>query len=92
MKTFYLKTSIKIGEPHDIRKVVNDEEDGTISVPLDCEDVPDGSIFLFASDSPNIKRVRGEEGIIYRKIHNSSLLAEYAYFKTPQKEDEKYKS
>lgn len=86
MKKFYFNTGVSIDNNPHIKGGI-DSGNGTVIVPFECENVPDDAIFLFACDSPKVNRVRGgEEGIIHRKIHNSPLLSEYAYFKTPTKD------
>lgn len=50
---------------------------GLKQIPFECENVPEGARFSFASDNPNL---HPEAGYIVREIKNSSLLSKYAYF------------
>lgn len=75
MKTFYLPVEFDSTNP--VKGVV--VKDGTEFISFDCNDVPEGATFLFACDSPNLRK--DEKDVIHRKIYNSSLLSEYAYFK-----------
>lgn len=79
MKKFYFSTGVdsKTTDHHILGGI--DSGNGVICIPFECEDVPEGATFLFACDSPNLRKE--EKDIICRRIHNSSLLSEYAYFK-----------
>ncbi len=77
MKTFYFDTGVKpyahnppvkLGKRQILR--------GTIQIPFDCEDVPEGARFLHGSDDPNPSHANE----IVREIHNSTLVSKYAHF------------
>lgn len=50
-----------------------------LTVPFYCENVPEGSEFIFASD--HLDAGKGK-GLIVRKIQDSYLLSKYAFFST----------
>lgn len=75
MKTFY----IPVEQDSEIPVKGTTNEEGVHLISFECKDVPEGATFLFACDSPNLRK--DEKDVIHRKIYNSSLLSEYAYFK-----------
>lgn len=79
MKTFYFDTGVRYADyPFLVKgQVVVDKNK---LIPFDCDDVPEGAIFKFACDDPNLYP---EAGYIVREIHNSTLLSKYAYFSKP---------
>jgi len=79
MKTFYFNTGvqpqnapIKLMPGHVMRG-------GTMQIPFDCENIPDGAIFKFACDNKDLRESKYPNYIV-REIHNSALLSKYAYF------------
>jgi hypothetical protein len=79
MDTFYFNTGVKPWNnsflaPGDM--LINNER----HIPFDCEDVPAGSTFAFCCDNPNL---HPEAGYIVRKMYNTTMLSEYAYFRKP---------
>lgn len=49
---------------------------GTIQIPFDCDDVPKGAAFRFASDCLEL----ANESLLAREIKNSILVSKYAFF------------
>lgn len=79
MKTFYFNTGVKYWDyPYLCKGQV--EKGGTKQIPFDCENVPEGAVFKFACDDPNL---HPESGYIVREIHNSTIHSKYAYFTNP---------
>jgi hypothetical protein len=52
---------------------------GVLVVPFYCENVPEGSKFIFASD--HLDAGNGK-GLIVREVLDSYLLSKYAFFST----------
>lgn len=76
MKTFYFNTGVKYSSfPYLFTGQVLSGDAKVI--PFDCENVPEGAVFVFGCDDPNL---RPDAGYIVREIHNSSLRSKYAYF------------
>lgn len=83
MKTFYFNTGVKgfgHNPPVKLGKGQIWSSNGIKLIPFDCEDVPPKAHFWFACDNPELSESK-REGVIVRKIHNSTLCSEYAYFK-----------
>ena len=78
MRTFRFGTGVKAS----FNRIPNTEIDsnGVQYFTFDCENVPEGSTFLYACDSPDLEI--GNASVIVREIHNSHLLSKYAYFRT----------
>ena len=82
MKTFNFDTGVKVyNNPHGPNggKL---STNGVWVIPFDCEDVPEGSTFLYASGTDNL-HAGNEAWMIRREIHNSGLISKYAYFRLP---------
>jgi hypothetical protein len=88
MQTFYFDTGVKPGQ----RRIWGGPVEtygcqvvrgGTIQIPMEVDDVPKGSVFLYAKDGI------GEEvpGVIHREILNNTqkggLLSKFAFFRIP---------
>ncbi len=86
LKTFYFNTGVKIWDnPH--IKGGFDSGNGTVVIPFDCKDVPDGAKHLYCCDSPDViltSHIPKDSEVIVREIFNSSLLSKYAYFIKPK--------
>jgi hypothetical protein len=52
---------------------------GTLVIPFECEEVPEGAKFMYAGASPIISIA--SETIIIREIVGGNVLSKYAYFK-----------
>ena len=82
MKTFYFNTGVKIwNNPHIPGGI--DSGNGTVVIPFDCADVPEGAKQLYCCDSPNItlhSHIPADCDVIVREIHNSKMISKYAYF------------
>lgn len=82
MKTFYFSSGVKVSEPNAIKGIVS--PNGVISIPFQCEDVPDNAIFKFACDYPELNK---DNTYIVREIHNlpgyTTLMSKYAFFIVP---------
>ena len=82
-KTFWFNSGVKPWNssylaPGD--KYINNEN----HIPFDCDDVPDGATFAFGAQVDNLE---GYENYIVRKMKNTTMGSEYAYFKPPYKPD-----
>lgn len=87
MKTFYFNTGVRQGIPENERHIKGARpvplcdgqvwRNGTKQIPFDCEDVPENATFLYASPYNNIP---SGDNVIIRKIHNSTMCGEFAYF------------
>ena len=77
-KTYYFNTGVRRGmnTPYGIQVW----KDGTIQIPFECENVPEGASFKFACDDTN----NINPNFIFRKILNSGakggLCSKCAYF------------
>lgn len=84
MKTFYFNTGVKpsnvVNFPYDYHQRVGNKIMGTLVIPFDCEDVPEGAKFAFACNNPELKG----DNQICREIHNSNLVSKYAFFDLPR--------
>jgi hypothetical protein len=83
MKTFYFDTGV-VPYGHIPPIVLSEGEvwrGGTKQIPFQCEDVPDDAIFQFACSNPSLNE---SKYLLVRKIHNSALVSEYAYFQVPR--------
>lgn len=88
MRTFYFNTGVRFGVPINQRYDRNAKSvplcegqvwlNGTKQIPFDCEDVPEGCTFTFACDNPNLPG-----GYLVRRMHNTTMCSEYAYFILP---------
>lgn len=79
-RTFYFDTGVR---PHAHTPPVplspgHVMRGGTMQIPFECEDVPDGAAFAFACDEPE-----GKHGMIARRIENSALVSQFAHFTPP---------
>lgn len=88
MQLFYFNTGVT---PNNRTDLYGDQvwRNGTIQIPFECDNVPDGAIFKFACDIPDLELDIHPNRIV-RKIHNSDLLSKYAYFDCPNKEKTTY--
>ena len=77
MKTFYFNTGVKPENRTHLAKGAVWR--GTMQFPFDCEDVPDGAVFQFASD----QTAPGDEHLLRREMHNTTMVSKYAFFKLP---------
>jgi hypothetical protein len=74
LQKFYFNTGVKFqNNPNLFGSQI--WKNGTKQIPFFC-DVPENSIFVCASDDPNLKF-----GNIVAKIENSDLISKFAYFK-----------
>jgi hypothetical protein len=80
MKTFYFNTGVRRHTHNPPVKLEPGyvDRNGTMQIPFDCEDVPEGAVFKFACDNPD-----AAPGLIVREIHNSALVSRYAFFTPP---------
>lgn len=81
MKTFYFNTGVTCRPPFQGEVL----RGGTIQIPFDCDNVPEGAVFLFACSDPDIKTHHAfpTAELVVREIHNSNLCSRYAYFRCP---------
>jgi len=82
VKTFYFNTGVtpQNGTPDNPIPLMEGQiwRGGTKQIPFQCEDVPDGAVFKFASPYPD---VQGHENYIVREIlEGSAMMSKYAYF------------
>jgi len=84
MKTYYFNTGVRpenvINFPYEYHRKVGNEIHGTLVIPFQCEDVPEGAKFLYACDELRIDKTRTD--VIVRKIISGNLYSKYAYFGT----------
>lgn len=52
---------------------------GTLQIPFECDDVPDGAIFVFACDHAP----PGHEDLLMREMHNTRMVSKFAFFQPP---------
>lgn len=79
MKTFFFDTGVKLhNNPNGpIGGVLS--RNSVWQIPFECADVPDGSIFVFASNDCPVPA-----GHIRREIKpGSGILSKFAYFRLP---------
>jgi hypothetical protein len=82
-KTFYFNTGVRIGSGAALCQG-QIWRDGVKMIPFDCENVPDGAVFMFACDTANAPESK-LPCFIAREIYSTSLLSKYAYFQIPTK-------
>lgn len=85
MRKFYFNTGVRVGSFNPPVKLGKGEilsPNGIKLIPFSCEDVPSNAIFMFACSNPKLKESEIST-VIVRKIYNSSLCSEYAYFNCP---------
>ena len=80
MKTFYFNTGVKPFNHLPAVPVMpgNVIRAGTIQIPFDCEEVPDGAVFLYGCDTikPGL-----DKSVIYREMKNTNMVSKYAFFR-----------
>jgi hypothetical protein len=79
-KTFIFNTGVSVYKHSPSVTVVPGNyvnSNGSLVIPFECTDVPDGAIFKFASHFPNLYP---NAGYIVRPIVGGNLLSKYAYF------------
>lgn len=84
MRTFYFNTGVR---PYDHSPPVkampgNVIRGGTLQIPFDCADVPEGSVFEYASDGTQALAAC----FIRREMHNTNMVSKYAVFRLPPAE------
>ena len=79
IKTMYFDTGVKpwSGSPLYGNQVWRN---GTKQIPFDVEDVPDNAVLMWIAPVPDMKEAE-YPNVIVRKIFNTSIVNEYAYFK-----------
>ena len=77
MKTFYFNSGVKpwVRSPGEGEVLLN----GEIQTPFECFNVPDRAIFMFACSDNKLDEANSSN-VIVRKIYNSTLCSDYAYF------------
>ena len=82
MKKFFFDTGVR---PRNNPNLFGNQvwKGGTKQIPFSCENVPDGSEFMFGANRPDQPESKLDR-VIVREIHNSDLLSKYAYFRTPR--------
>lgn len=85
-QTFYFNTGVRPESvsnfPYEYHRNVGNIIRGTLLIPFDCDNVPDGSTFAFACDDPSLEP---EAGYIVREITGGNIISKYAYFNSPRK-------
>jgi hypothetical protein len=78
MKTMN-KYSLNLGRPPQGEVPIGQEigDDGNLCVPFYCQLVPEGSVLLYVGSKGM------GDGLIARKVYNTYLLGDYAYFTKP---------
>lgn len=77
MQTFYFNTGVK-PDMNTYRHKDIRISNGTIEIPINCENVPDGAKLEFLCDDPNLFI---NQDYIVRKAFNTKMHSQYAYFK-----------
>lgn len=78
-KTFYFNTGVR-PERHNppVKLSKGQVLRGTIQIPFECENVPDGAEFKFAADDPSIAPY-----YLAAKIVSGEIVSKYAFFQLP---------
>lgn len=76
IKTFYFNTGVKPDQNSYLLENGAIVKGGCIRIPFDCYNVPDNAIFKFACGYDDLTA----DNLICREIHNSKMIATYAYF------------
>jgi len=89
IRTFYFNTGVNPANVHNPefpyeyhKRVGNVIRNGVLQIPFDCENVPENATFKFLTSNPELDEAKNPE-IIVRKVLNSSMASEYAYFIVP---------
>tara|TARA_R110000851_G_scaffold39729_7_gene100724 strand:+ start:1432 stop:1716 length:285 start_codon:yes stop_codon:yes gene_type:complete len=86
-RTFYFNTGVKPWNTNGLfgRQVW---KDGTKQIPFECQDVPEGAVFLMGSSSEEVPSGYGHSRIIRREIKDwedgLGMMSKYAYFRLPK--------
>lgn len=79
MQTFYFNTGVNAYLYPAKPKFGQVNRGGTVQIPFECHDVPEGSTFKFACDNPELEN--NNPRTIVREINpGSGLYSKYAYF------------
>lgn len=81
MKKFYFNTGVNAKRYPAKKQFGQVDRHGTVQIPFECDNVPENAIFLYACN--RVDDVASD--MIFRKIHNSSLMSKYAIFQLPTK-------
>jgi hypothetical protein len=84
MRTFYFNTGVR---PENCDGKLWGKQvwrGGVKQIPYDCENVPAGAVEMFLCDDPNLPDAE-LDNVIVRKVHNSDMISDYAYFRLLKK-------
>lgn len=82
MRTFEFNTGVRVyahTPPVKVTKGNRVDGNGVLTIPFDCEDVPDNAVFQFACDHTP----PGSEHLLRREMHNTTMVSRYAFFFVP---------
>jgi hypothetical protein len=84
MRTFYFNTGVKQHGHNPPVPLMPGQvwKGGVKQIPFECSDVPHNATFMFACSQPDLAESKFPNWIV-RRIRNSTLVSEYAYFKLP---------
>lgn len=81
-KTFWFNTGVTIRGPYGCQQWRN----GTIQIPVICENVPENAIFKFACDNPDLPEKKWNNYFVAEILNSGekgALCSKYAYFQIP---------
>ena len=79
MRTYYFDTGVRPENSGELQKGEVWKND-TKHIPFDCENVPNGSRLMFLCNNGDCQEKKWD-GVEVRKISNTSLVSDYAYFR-----------
>jgi len=82
-RTFYFDTGVRPENCDGILSRGQVWREGVKKIPFDCDDVPEGSLFMFGTPYNDLP-VASAYNVIVRETHNTSLCSKYAYFRIPK--------
>lgn len=85
LKEFWFNTGVRIWEhtpPVPLCGEYQIAPNGIKQILFYCEDVPDGAMFLFTCDNPDLPEGKGTKRIV-KEIVKGGLCSKYAYFSIP---------
>lgn len=82
-KRFYFNTGVRpenvINFPYEYHRKVGNTINGTLLIPFDCENIPEGATFKFGADNPEL----AINGLVCFPIIGGNLLSKFAFFNVP---------
>ncbi len=95
MKTYYFNTGVMYGTNPYLDKHAHRSPNNVMTIPFDCEDVPENAKPLYCCDNPDLNAksrqlksfLKNNEEVIVREIFNTKLCSKYVYFQLPKEEE-----